>query len=74
MLALEFEVELVKEITKTEIFINISEICCVNEIQLEVLEILIRCRRVCSRIVIYYYKLIFCAGLIFLIIILINKT
>jgi hypothetical protein len=32
MLALKFGVELAKEITETEIFINVSKICCVNEI------------------------------------------
>ena len=32
ILALEFKVELVKEITETEIFINIDEICYVNKI------------------------------------------
>jgi len=32
ILVLKFRVELVKEITKTEVFINIDKICCVNEI------------------------------------------
>ena len=32
MLASEFKVELAKEITETEVFINVGEICCVNEI------------------------------------------
>jgi hypothetical protein len=32
MLAPEFRVELAKEITKTEVFIDVGEICCANKI------------------------------------------